>query len=180
MSGRRHAPPVRILYAGMARRKASPGGEAGSPQGLTDEVEAVDYHHGLVRHCSLQPHPVRLEPDHRSRGITATGSHIDFGFAARSTSLQGKALAGATLIAPTAPHPAALRPPSPRGRRFLCPGRLFRRFLPLNIRYLAGEACLAPTVHRREFSPITPSAGYIFFSAGRRRRRCRRPGSGGP
>ena len=30
-------------------------------------------------------------PDHRSRGMTATGSHIDFGFAARSTTLQGKA-----------------------------------------------------------------------------------------
>ena len=26
--------------------KASPGGEAGSPQGLTDEVEAGDYHIG--------------------------------------------------------------------------------------------------------------------------------------
>ena len=38
--------------------------------------------------------------------MTATGSHIDFGFAARSTTLQGKALAGAMLVAPTAPHPA--------------------------------------------------------------------------
>ena len=97
-----------IPYAEMAMRKASPGGEAGSPQGLTDEVEAIDYHHRLVRHCSLRPHPVRLEPDHRSRGMTATGSHIDFGFAARSTTLQGKALAGATSSAPAAPHPSAL------------------------------------------------------------------------
>ena len=58
--------------------KASPGGEAGSPLGLTDEVEATDYHHRLVQNCNLRPHPVRLEPDHRSRGMTATGSHIDF------------------------------------------------------------------------------------------------------
>ena len=35
-----------------------------SPQGLTDEVEAGDSHHRLVLHCSLRPHPVRLEPDH--------------------------------------------------------------------------------------------------------------------
>ena len=44
--------------------KASPGGEAGSPLGLTDEVEATDYHHRLVQNCNLRPHPVRLEPDH--------------------------------------------------------------------------------------------------------------------
>ena len=28
--------------------KASPGGEAGSPLGLTDEVETVDYHYSLL------------------------------------------------------------------------------------------------------------------------------------
>ena len=85
------------------------------------------------------------------------------------------------IVVPTAPHPSLLRKATfPQGKALLYPGGLFRRFLPLNIRYLAGEACLAPTVHRREFPPITPSAGYIFFSAGRRRRRCRRPGSGGP
>ena len=75
----------------MLWAKASPGGEAGSPQGLTDEVEVTNHNHELVRRCYLRPHPVRLEPDHHSRGMTATGSHIDFGFAARSTTLQGKA-----------------------------------------------------------------------------------------
>ena len=32
--------PARIPYAETGVAKASPGGEAGSPQGLTDEVEA--------------------------------------------------------------------------------------------------------------------------------------------
>ena len=118
----------RVSYAEPARRKASPGGEAGSPQGLTDEVEAIDYHHRLVRHCSLRPHPVRLGPDHHSRGMTATGSHIDFGFAARSTTPQGKALAGATLIAPAAPHPSALTGSHlPPGEGYFSPRRNFSR-----------------------------------------------------
>ena len=52
-----------ISYAGMARRKASPGGEAGSPQGLTDEVEAIDYHHESVQTCYLRPHPSRFWRD---------------------------------------------------------------------------------------------------------------------
>ena len=34
---------------------------AGSPQGLTDEVEAIDHHHKLVRRCYLRPHPSRAE-----------------------------------------------------------------------------------------------------------------------
>ncbi len=156
----------RVSYAEPARRKASPGGEAGSPQGLTDEVEAVDYHHGLVRHCYLRPHPVRLGPDHHSRGMTATGSHIDFGFAARSTTLQGKALAGATLIAPTAPHPSLLRKATfPQGKAFFCPGGLFRRFLPLNIRYLAGGACRRPYIHQQHFRKKLPLAGEPFSSS---------------
>ena len=41
----------------MLWAKASPGGEAGSPQGLTDEVEATNDRHKLVRHCYLRPHP---------------------------------------------------------------------------------------------------------------------------
>ena len=77
--------------------------------------------------------------------MTATGSHIDFRFAAQSTTLQGKALVCATLIAPTTPHPSLLRKATfPQGKALLCPGGLFRRFLPLNIRYLAGEACRRP------------------------------------
>ena len=39
--------------------KASPGGEAGSPQGLTDEVEAINFYHGLVLRCYPRPHPSR-------------------------------------------------------------------------------------------------------------------------
>ena len=101
-------------------RKASPGGEAGSPQGLTDEVEAKNYHHKLVRRCYLLPHPVRLEPDHRSRGMTATGSHIDFGFAARSTTLQGKA--------------------------FLCPGRVSADFSHSNAVTERIGACRRPYI----------------------------------
>ena len=88
-----------------ARRKASPGGEAGSPQGLTDEVEAIVHHHESVQNCYLRPHPSRFWRDtfpsrgrlwsvqtgnpYRpssvcpygqplSRGMTATGSHIHF------------------------------------------------------------------------------------------------------
>ncbi len=37
----------------------------------------------------------------------------------------------------------ATAPPT-QGSLFLCPGGLFRRFLPLNIRYLAGGACRRP------------------------------------
>ena len=55
--------------------------------------------------------------------MTATGSHIDFGFAARSTTLQGKA--------------------------FSLSQRSQRQFLLLRFGKLAGEACLAPTVPRR-------------------------------
>ena len=39
--------------------KASPGGEAGSPLGLTDEVEATNHCHRLVQNCNLRPHPSR-------------------------------------------------------------------------------------------------------------------------
>ena len=135
-----------ISYAGMARRKASPGGEAGSPQGLTDEVEADDYHHRLVQNCSLRPHPVRLGPDHRSRGMTATGSHID------SYSLRGA-------------------PPS-RGRLFLCPGRLLRRFLLLKHCYLAHRGMPTPLpCHAGRFCPFAPqhskSPGAVRCSGGR-------------
>ena len=57
-------PVRRISYAEMAKRKASPGGEAGATSVATDEVEAKNYHHGMVRRGYLRPHPVRLEPDH--------------------------------------------------------------------------------------------------------------------
>ena len=101
--------------------EASPGGEAGSPQGLTDEVEAINFYHGSVRRCDLRPHPVRLEPDHHSRGMTATGSHIDFGFAARSTTLQGKAFlkrsaAFASIFATQIPSPGGWGMPTPLQR----------------------------------------------------------------
>ena len=138
----------------MLWAKASPGGEAGSPQGLTDEVEVTNHNHELVRRCYLRPHPVRLEPDHHSRGMTATGSHIDFGFAARSTTLQGKAFFASPgsayeirahrgmpphlhskTVVPTAPHPsrAKARATFPQGKAPLRStgavpqGRLFSR-----------------------------------------------------
>ena len=57
--------------------------------------------------------------------MTATGSHIDFGFAARSTTLQGKA--------------------------FSLSRRLLHRFLPLKYRYQAGGAYPAPTRPNRAF-----------------------------
>ena len=103
----------------MAKRKASPGGEAGATLVATDEVEATNHRHEIARRCYPRPHPVRLRPDHRSSGMTATGSHIDFGFAARSTTLQGKA--------------------------FLCPGRFYVNFYCSNIAtWRAGHAA-APT-----------------------------------
>ena len=46
-------------FALPAGRKASPGGEAGATSVATDEVEATDYRHKLVRRCYLRPHPVR-------------------------------------------------------------------------------------------------------------------------
>ena len=133
----------RVSYAEPVRRNP-PGGKQETVQTISATV----------------PHPVRLGPDHHSRGMTATGSHIDFGFTARSTTLQGKALAGATLIAPTAPHPSLLRKATfPQGKALLCPGGLFRRFLPLNIRYLAGGACLA-----RQVRTVTACHSDIYYS----------------
>ena len=88
-----------------ARRKASPGGEAGATFVATDEVEAIVHHHESVQNCYLRPHPSRFWRDtfpsrgrlwsvqtgnpYRpssvcpygqplSRGMTATGSHIHF------------------------------------------------------------------------------------------------------
>ena len=108
--------------------KASPGGEAGATLVATDEVEATNHRHEIARRCYPRPHPVRLRPDHRSSGMTATGSHIDFGFAARSTTLQGKALVCASPKAPTAPHPSRLwRATFPQGKAFLCPSGLLHR-----------------------------------------------------
>ena len=49
----------RAFFALPAGRKASPGGEAGATSVATDEVEATDYRHRLVRRCYLRPHPVR-------------------------------------------------------------------------------------------------------------------------
>ena len=43
----------RIPYAEPAKRKASPGGEAGATFVATDEVEAIDYHHGLVQNVTF-------------------------------------------------------------------------------------------------------------------------------
>ena len=43
--------------------KASPGGEAGATLVATDEVEAINYHHRLVRRCYLRPHPSRRRRD---------------------------------------------------------------------------------------------------------------------
>ena len=115
----------------LAGQKASPGGEAVATSVATDEVEAKNYRHESVQTCYLRPHPVRLEPDHHSRGMTATGSHIDFGFAARSTTLQGKA--------------------------FLCPGRLCVDFCRSNVgSWRAGHAA-APTFMND--SPYRPSSG---------------------
>ena len=65
----------RVSYAEPVRRNP-PGGKQETVQTISATV----------------PHPVRLGPDHHSRGMTATGSHIDFEFAARSTTLQGKPL----------------------------------------------------------------------------------------
>ena len=121
----------RIPCAKPARRKASPGGEAGSPLGLTDEVEAKNYRQRKVQRCYLRPHPVRLKPDHHSRGMTATGSHIDFGFAARSTTLQGKA--------------------------FLCFERLLRRFSPLRQWQSDGRGMPRPYIQNR--TAYRPSSG---------------------
>ena len=52
-------PVRRISYAEMAKRKASPGGEAGATSVATDEVEAKNYHRRMVLRCDLRPHPSR-------------------------------------------------------------------------------------------------------------------------
>ena len=54
-------PARRLPYAGMARRKASPGGEAGATFVATDEVEAKNYRHKLVENCYPRPHPSRAK-----------------------------------------------------------------------------------------------------------------------
>ena len=122
----------RLLYAGMARRKASPGGEAGSPQGLTDEVEVINYHHEFVRCGYLRPHP--------SRAV------------ARATFPQGKAnlrRVGSLLLRPTV-HPLSqscgLTAPPTQGSHWSV---LRRRPLPPHIRPFGppspqGEGFFAP------------------------------------
>ena len=146
----------------MLWAKASPGGEAGSPQGLTDEVEVTNHNHELVRRCYLRPHPVRLEPDHHSRGMTATGSHID------SYSLRGAPPSRGRLslrrvlrieferaghaVAPTRKNDTASRPSSvtplachlPPGEGFSLSQRAFASNLPLRHCNQAGGACHRP------------------------------------
>ena len=53
----------RIPYAKPAKRKASPGGEAGATFVATDEVEAIDYHQGLVQNVTfdLIRHAIRRD-----------------------------------------------------------------------------------------------------------------------
>ena len=57
---------------------------------VTDEVEgsSVVLSHG--DDWWLRPHQSQRKLRQRSRGMTATGSHKDFEFAARSTTLQGE------------------------------------------------------------------------------------------
>ena len=82
--------------------------------------------------------------------MTATGSHIDFGFAARSTTLQGKALVCASPKAPTAPHPSRLwRATFPQGKAFLCPSGLLHRICRSGIATRRAGHAHAPTVPRR-------------------------------
>ena len=64
----------------------------GPAQAGPDEVEGSNFVPTYGDHRSLRPHQSQLTLRQRSSGMTATGSHIDFGFAARSTTLQGKAL----------------------------------------------------------------------------------------
>ena len=101
----------------MLWAKASPGGEAGSPQGLTDEVEATNDRHKLVRHCYLRPHPVRLEPDH----LPLQGKAF---FASPGSAYEIRAHRGmpphlhSKTVVPTAPHPsrAMARATFPQGK----------------------------------------------------------------
>ena len=84
---------------GFAARSTTLQGKAFlCPVGLS-----VDFHYSVIASWRIEaclaptlkiglpttPHPAALRP--LSSDMTATGSHIDFGFAARSTTLQGKA-----------------------------------------------------------------------------------------
>ena len=79
--------------------EASPGGEAGSPQGLTDEVEAIVHHHESVQNCYLRPHPSRFWRDT---------------FPSREKAL---VCANRQPLPPLIRHGLRPVPPSPRGRQ---------------------------------------------------------------
>ena len=55
-----------------------------------DEVEGSNFVPTYGDNRSLRPHQSQLTLRQRSSGMTATGSHKDFEFAARSTTLQGE------------------------------------------------------------------------------------------
>ena len=94
--------PLEVYTQNRRGVKASPGGEA---FGRCNPA------------APTAPHPVRLEPDHRSRGMTATGSHVHF---------------------------YSLRGAQPPGEGFSLSRRLFRRFLPLKSPKLAHRGMPPP------------------------------------
>ena len=77
-----------VLPGGV--KKPSPGGEGGMAQAGPDEVEGSIFVPTYGDNRSLRPHQSQRKLHQRSSGMTATGSHKDFGFAARSTTLQGE------------------------------------------------------------------------------------------
>ena len=109
---------------------------AGSPQGLTDEVEAIDHHHKLVRRCYLRPHPSRAE--------------------ARDTFPWRGRLWPVRIGSPYRPSSVCPdgQPPSPRGRLFLCSGGLLRRFITSSH---CNLACRRPYIQNQTFSRLFPS-----------------------
>ena len=94
--------PARIPYAGTARRKPSPRGEGGSPQGLTD-VGPIGFPGSPIKRTGSPPHPAPSGPPSPGRR-------------------------GLWLVLHRQPLPPLIRPlcghlPM-RGRLFLCPGRV--------------------------------------------------------
>ena len=150
------------------RPKPSPWGEGGSPSGLTD-VGCIKFPSNPKKRTGSPPHPAPSGPPSVSRrGLGSEvptpgealsplcrGSHCLAIRFYRSSSVSANAEPLSRGMTATGSHEYfySLRGAQPPGEGFSLSRQFVRRFIPLiKYRYLAGEACLAPTVPRRELS----------------------------
>ena len=133
-----------------ARRKASPGGEAGSSQELTDEVEAIVHHHESVQNCYLRPHPSRFWRDTFSPGRRLWS--VQTGNPYRPSSVTGQ---GPCHLPPGEGSPQKGRQPSTKSNRTPPPSPSVtppptrreaapRRFLRIEFRRAGHQGSVSP------------------------------------